>query len=72
MSWTRRGRSIRRCTTTTPREEQEVTIEQLSSLDAVYRKNGLYADFAIWVPFWHRMIKMKRFMGQVLDEHGVL
>ena len=55
-----------------PKEDEEVTIEQLSSLDAVLKKYSFYVDFALWVPFWQRMIKTKRFMGQALDDKGVL
>ena len=33
---------------------------------------SVYADFALWVPFWRRMLKKKRFMGVVPDEHGEL
>ena len=31
-----------------------------------------YADFALWVPFWSRMVKRLRFHGRVLNQDGEL
>ena len=31
---------------------------------------SIYVDLALWVPFWKRFMKMKRFMGGIVDEHG--
>ena len=45
-----------------------MTIEQLSSLDAVLKKSSCYVDVALRVQFWQRMIKANRFMDQVLDD----
>ena len=56
-----------------PTEDEDVTKEQLSALFvAVFTMISVYADFALWVPFWRRMLKKKRFMGVVPDEHGEL
>ena len=56
-----------------PTEDEDVTKEQLSALFvAVFTMISVYADFALWVPFWKRMLKKKRFMGVVPDEHGEL
>ena len=56
-----------------PTEDEDVAKEQLSALFvAVTIMMSVYADFALWVPFWKRMLKKKRFMGRVPDEHGEL
>ena len=58
---------------TKPTEDEDVAKEQLSALFvAVTIMMSVYADFALWVPFWKRMLKKKRFMGRVPDEHGEL
>ena len=54
-----------------PPEEEDVTIEQLTALDTVVRVLGrIYCDFALWVPFWNRMVKALKFQGKVINEHG--
>ena len=56
-----------------PTEDEDVAKEQLSVLFVVVTiMMSVYADFALWVPFWKRMLKKKRFMGRVADEHGEL
>ena len=55
-----------------PTAEENVTPEQLSALELIVRELGsIYADFALWVPFWRRMAKKKRFMGRVFDDNGI-
>ena len=55
-----------------PTAEENITPEQLSALELIVRELGsIYADFALWVPFWRRMAKKKRFMGRVIDENGI-
>ena len=55
-----------------PTAEENVTPEQISALELIVRELGsIYADFALWVPFWRRMAKTKRFFGRVIDENGV-
>ena len=50
-----------------PPEEEDVTIEQLTALDAEVRVLGrIYCDFALWVPFWNRMVKALKFQGNVI------
>ena len=54
-----------------PSEDEDITIEQLSAFKMILSHYiSLYVDLALWVPFWKRFMKMKRFMGRVVDEHG--
>ena len=32
--------------------------------------DSCYADLALWVPFWNRMVKALKFQGKVINEHG--
>ena len=45
-----------------PPPEENLTPEQLSALELIVRELGsIYADFALWVPFWRRVANSKRF-----------
>ena len=55
-----------------PDGNERVTQEQLTALDAVVQGLDLiYADFALFVPFWQRLAKRRRFTGQVMDRTGL-
>ena len=54
-----------------PTEEEDVSAEQLSAFNAVMCELfSIYADFAIWVPFWGRLAKRLRFTGTIVDHEG--
>ena len=54
-----------------PTEEEDVSAEQLSAFNAVMQELfSIYADFAIWVPFWGRLAKRLRFTGTIIDHEG--
>ena len=56
---------------TWPAEYEDVTREQLTALwTMVTVLRSAFADFAVWVAFWTRMIKRKRFTGTILNTLG--
>ena len=54
-----------------PSEDEDITKEQLTALFTMLTViDSPYCDFALWVAFWYRFIKRKRFMGTVVNEFG--
>ena len=56
---------------TWPSEYEDITKEQLACLWAmVTQVCSPYADVALFVAFWARMIKRERFAGTIVDQYG--
>ena len=56
-----------------PTADVDVTKEQLTGLHTCVNIIGsAYVDYCLWVAFWARFIKKKRFTGMVPNEYGEL
>ena len=54
-----------------PAEEEDISEEQLTGLyTVVFVLRSIYVDFAIWVAFWSRMVRRKRFTATMVNEFG--
>jgi hypothetical protein len=56
-----------------PEPNEELTLDQLSSLYALLNGNTApYVDFAVWGPYVHRIAKKVRMTGMVIGQKGEL
>ena len=56
-----------------PPADEALAKEQLTSLFALVNQcNTISVDFALWVPHWSRLCKVRRFRGVIMNEWGQL